>query len=98
MLDNGYANGIARYKSAQFTDAELGGWDVDILNDICNERDRNLIQQISISVRSKEDSWFWMLEDKGNFTVRSCYRKLRGEVTCLDGDFLEKVTEHKASW
>lgn len=67
------------------------GWDVDILQDICNERDRNLILQIPIPTRSREDSWYWMLEDKGEFTVRSCYRKIQGEFECADGRFWRKL-------
>lgn len=52
-------------------DIDMGGWDEDVLNDICNERDRNLIRQIPLSIRRKNDSWVWLFDDKGEFTVRS---------------------------
>lgn len=60
----------------------LNTWDEDILNDVCNERDRELIRQIPIPGKRRDDSWFWLFDDKGEFTVRSCYRKLRGESEC----------------
>ncbi|KAL8158305.1 hypothetical protein AgCh_002851 [Apium graveolens] len=33
-------------------------WDEDILQDLCNERDRELILQIPIPVQNREDNWF----------------------------------------
>lgn len=53
-------------------------WDEDILNKFCNERDKALIQQVPIPMRQKPDSWFWLPETKGDFSVRSCYRLLQG--------------------
>ncbi|XP_074342659.1 uncharacterized protein LOC141680292 [Apium graveolens] len=53
--------------------------DDDILNDICNMRDVELIKRIPLPVRNLDDSWFWMREENGHFTVKSCYRKLHGE-------------------
>lgn len=51
-------------------------WDDEVLRDICNERDRGLIKRVPLPLRNREDSWFWLLDDKGVFTVKSCYRKL----------------------
>lgn len=33
-------------------------WDEEIISDVCNYRDRKLIKQIPIPIRSREDSWF----------------------------------------
>ncbi|XP_074378696.1 uncharacterized protein LOC141720247 [Apium graveolens] len=44
-------------------------WDVDVLNDLFNDRDRALIQQIPIPSRSRPDPWYWPLDDKGVFTA-----------------------------
>lgn len=62
-------------------------WDIEVLQDICNERDRELIKQIPIPRISKDDSWFWLFDDKGEFSVKSCYRVLRGEHACPDKVF-----------
>lgn len=56
----------------------------EILNDICNERDRELIKQIPISRTLREDSWFWFFYEKGKFTVRNCYRRLQRENECVN--------------
>lgn len=68
-----------------FLDDDQWGWDEVILNDICNERDRDLIKQIPLSERRREDTWFWFFDEKERFTVRSCYQNLRGESDCPNG-------------
>lgn len=60
---------------------ELTGWDYDVVNDICNTRDRDLILKIPISIRCREDSWFWLLDKHSDFTVKSCYRLLQGDCS-----------------
>ncbi|KAL8124141.1 hypothetical protein AgCh_011956 [Apium graveolens] len=70
---------------------EKEGWDEEILNDICNERDRDLIKQIPVSRTGRMDSWFWLFDEHGTFTVRSCYRCLRGESECVDRVFWKKL-------
>lgn len=73
-----------------FDETQLG-WDDDILCDILNERDRELVKQIPVSGRKREDVWFWLFDNKGMFTVKSCYRKLRGEAPCVEGEFWRKL-------
>lgn len=55
-------------------------WDEDVLKDVCNDRDRKLIRRIPLTSRGGDDRWFWLLDDKGVFTVISCYRKLQEEI------------------
>lgn len=55
-------------------------WDMEVVSDLFNERIKQLIVQIPIPIREKNDSWYWMLENEGNFSVKSCYRKIRGEL------------------
>lgn len=55
------------------------GWDEEVLDDICKNRDKNLIKRILIPHFQNQDSWFWLPEEKGCFTVKSCYRLLTGE-------------------
>lgn len=66
-------------------------WDEDVISDVCNERDRNLIRQIPIPRSRKDDSWFWLLVEKGEFTVRSCYRRLHGDHEFLQREFWKKL-------
>ncbi|XP_019172483.1 PREDICTED: uncharacterized protein LOC109167866 [Ipomoea nil] len=55
------------------------GWDFDLLNDVFDQRDAKLIVNIPISKRTPPDTWTWAPDTKGNYTVRSCYRKQIGE-------------------
>lgn len=64
---------------------------MDIVQDICNERDSELIRQIPLPMQRKDDSWFWVFEDKGKFSVKSCYRRIQGERVHTDGRFWRKL-------
>ncbi|XP_074342400.1 putative mitochondrial protein AtMg00310 [Apium graveolens] len=55
-------------------------WDLEILNDVCNNRDMDLIKRIPILLVDMQDSWYWYFEDSGNFTVKSCYRWIQVEM------------------
>ncbi|XP_024042737.1 uncharacterized protein LOC127899877 [Citrus sinensis] len=55
-------------------------WDHDILNDIFDDRDKNLILKIPLSERRTADLWYWMREPKGAYTVRSSYKNRNAMV------------------
>lgn len=62
-----------------FMNSEERRWDMEVVKDICNSRDVELIKRIQIPLMDKRDSWYWLLEEEGDFTVKSCYRWLQGE-------------------
>lgn len=66
-------------------------WDDDILTDLFNARDRQLIYQIPLSTRTKADSWYWIFDSNGAFSVKSCYRRLQGENECTEKSFWKKL-------
>lgn len=66
-------------------------WDEAIISDLCNSRDKELILSISLSVESREDGWYWLLDSKGKFTVRSGYRLLQGEQPKPQAKFWRKM-------
>ena len=37
-------------------------WDIDVLNDICDNKDVELIKRIPLPLSDKVDSWFWILK------------------------------------
>ncbi|XP_074350476.1 uncharacterized protein LOC141689871 [Apium graveolens] len=81
-------NGYVFRCNCQWTDD--GGakeMDIEVLHDICNECDRNLIHQIHVPSRNIMDFWYWLLDDKGELSVKSCYRQLRGERESHDRGF-----------
>lgn len=49
-------------------------WDSELLEDLFVARDRDLIKRIPLSVQVTNDSWYWLYDEKGEYTVRSCYR------------------------
>lgn len=55
-------------------------WDVQCVNDIFDERDAKLILQIPISHCKPLDSWVWYSDHKGEYTVKSSYRRQMGVV------------------
>ncbi|KAL8089279.1 hypothetical protein AgCh_038904 [Apium graveolens] len=71
------------------------GWDDEILQDLCNERDRDLIKQIPLTRLQRNDTWFWLFDEQGKFSVRSCYRRIRGESACVDRSFWTKLWKLK---
>ncbi|XP_074326765.1 uncharacterized protein LOC141664710 [Apium graveolens] len=66
-------------------------WDDEILLDICNERDRKLIKKIPLLAQEGEDAWYWLPDEEGYFTVRSCYRLLQGEIENSHAQFWNKL-------
>lgn len=72
-------------------DEGMGGWDHDILNDIFNSRDRELIRRIPIPLIRQKDSWFWVLEERGMFTVKSMYKQLQGVFDMEFSNFWKKL-------
>lgn len=74
-------------------------WDVDLIQDIFDERDRNLIFTIPIQNRAA-DSWYWRKDKFGQYTVKTAYaltQESQGGVHSSNnsGWFLEKVVESK---
>uniref|UniRef100_A0A803Q469 Reverse transcriptase zinc-binding domain-containing protein n=1 Tax=Cannabis sativa TaxID=3483 RepID=A0A803Q469_CANSA len=52
-------------------------WDLDIVNDLFEERDKNLVLSIQLSENATADEWYWSKEANGFYTVKSTYRLLQ---------------------
>ncbi|KAF4361108.1 hypothetical protein G4B88_000409 [Cannabis sativa] len=52
-------------------------WDIDILDDLLNSRDKDLVQSIVLSDFLDNDSWYWHFEASGHYTVKSAYKALQ---------------------
>lgn len=50
------------------------------MKEVFNARDSNIILNIPVSFRKPPDAWIWFWEPKGNYSVKSCYRMLIGEI------------------
>ncbi|XP_031120574.1 uncharacterized protein LOC116023707 [Ipomoea triloba] len=65
---------------------DSGTWDLSILHDIFTPNDIDRILTIPISPHH-EDSWFWLGDPKGCYTVKEGYRSVIGEVVSTPGTF-----------
>lgn len=55
-------------------------WDLDILNDIFEDRDKYQIMSIPLPVHQSQDKMIWKWEEKGDYSVKSCYQFLMGNM------------------
>ncbi|XP_031125428.1 uncharacterized protein LOC116027784 [Ipomoea triloba] len=61
-------------------------WDEEILMDIFEPRDVELIKRVPISP-GYVDSWYWLDDLRGIYSVKSGYKRIRGVVSPLTDDF-----------
>ena len=69
-------------------------WDDDIINDLFNDREKDMIMQIPLSTSADRDALIWSHDRSGMFSVKSCYRALQTDLSSasLDEFFLwEKI-------
>ena len=76
MVETPVSVGLEHATVSSLISTETTKWDEDVLNDIFNARDKNLILQIPLSRFIKPDSWYWIWERRGCYTVKSGYRFL----------------------
>lgn len=62
-------------------------WDIEVVPDLFNERDKQLILQIPLPIRVKEVSWYWMLEIKRISRLKAATEEFKGNLHVLISDF-----------
>ncbi|XP_031127524.1 uncharacterized protein LOC116029616 [Ipomoea triloba] len=68
-------------------DPNTNEWDEEVLMDIFEPRDVELIKRVPISP-SYADSWYWLDDLRGIYSVKSGYKRIWGVVTPLTDDFI----------
>ncbi|XP_042962749.1 uncharacterized protein LOC122297028 [Carya illinoinensis] len=66
-------------------DSSLGWWNVDALRALFNPRTVSQILRINVS-SNHEDSWYWLDEKSGSFSVRSGYRNIQKSYALIEGE------------
>uniref|UniRef100_A0A803QJD1 Reverse transcriptase domain-containing protein n=1 Tax=Cannabis sativa TaxID=3483 RepID=A0A803QJD1_CANSA len=52
-------------------------WDAEVIDDLFNDRDKNLIFSIQLSETGDLDSWYWSRSPSSFYTVKSAYKTLQ---------------------
>lgn len=68
---------IVDKKVASLMCIDRRAWDVDVISDIFDERDRLCILNTRIEAGSSEDHIYWRMESSGVYSVRSAYKLLQ---------------------
>lgn len=59
-------------------------WDFDIIQDVFQDRDAELVKRIPLQLSDATDSWFWILDEKGDYKIKSGYRWLQWEMCTIE--------------
>lgn len=52
-------------------------WDIDLVNDLFNDRDQRLVLNVQLWDNIVDDTIYWSMENSGLYSVRSSYRLLQ---------------------
>ena len=83
--------GLEHAKVCDLMEVDGKGWDIDLVSDLFKARDRDLILRIPLSINTIKESWYWVYDEKGNFSVKSYYRALQGELSTQNSGIWRKI-------
>lgn len=52
-------------------------WEGDIIENLFNDQDKALIYNVPISHTKRKDTWYWMFDLKGNYSVKDGYKQIQ---------------------
>lgn len=68
--------GLEETKVCNLMTSDRREWDIDIRRDLFNNEDIQHILKIPLSITRGEDTWLWLDDTKGTYTVKSAYRRV----------------------
>lgn len=71
---------IGRALVASLFSENEAAWDTECVRDVFEPREAELILNIPLSHRRPADTWIWIHDSRGRYTVKTSYRKLVGEA------------------
>lgn len=72
---------LAQTKVHYLMDIQHHNWEEELIIDIFVVADRDRILSIPIPLGNHDDKMIWSADEKGNYFVKSAYKKLQGEFT-----------------
>nr|GMD79625.1 uncharacterized protein LOC109164833 [Ipomoea batatas] len=93
QLDSSYIQTImpsqlSGIKVEALLNAEKTNWDLDIIHAIFDSEDRDAILSIPVPQTKHPDKFIWAGEEKGVYTIKSCYKLLvRGLISGVSLDW-----------
>ena len=91
MVSTAVLEGLADAKVSNLMQPDSREWDLDLLWDLFDARDVSLICSTPLSHRLVQDSSYWIYDNKGRFSIRSCYRVLQGELSQVGASSWQKL-------
>lgn len=61
------------------------------MRDLFNDREATLICDLPFSKRIQQDRWYWALDEKGSYSVKSAYKKLHKPVDISNSELWKLV-------
>lgn len=66
-------------------------WDLEVVRDIFNERDKQCILDTHIEEDSESDCLYWQFENSGEYSVRSAYKMLQVQKGAWGDQFSDSI-------
>ncbi|XP_030478649.2 uncharacterized protein LOC115695716 [Cannabis sativa] len=73
---NPVVQGLENFTVSSLFQANNRSWDVDVVQDLFSPEDAALILGIPLIASAIDDSWYWVAEKNGFYSVRSAYNML----------------------
>ncbi|XP_060969963.1 uncharacterized protein LOC133037143 [Cannabis sativa] len=90
------ANGMEHWKANNLMVPGERTWDLKVVSDIFNERDKELILKTTIDQEASIDTWYWHLDLHGAYTMKEAYHLMHLADVTNTSDFEMKIW--KIAW
>ncbi|XP_060963731.1 uncharacterized protein LOC115717505 [Cannabis sativa] len=90
------ANGVETWTDNNLTVVGERAWDLEVVSDIFNDRDKEIILRTNIDQETPIDTWYWHKDLHGFYTVREAHRLMHHSEITNTSEFEIKIW--KIAW
>ncbi|XP_074266422.1 uncharacterized protein LOC141589691 [Silene latifolia] len=83
---------------AELMNTTCSGWNTELISSLFLPFECERIKNIRVSELKPEDTWYWVAEKDGIFSVKPAYRRLAGEKEALDFGGVSNGDNEKWLW